>query len=241
MWGSTLYMLERVYEDATERESRGKASTLIKLMVDFHFVFILHLMFKLLGITNTLLHTLQQKDQNIVNAMKFSKIKLQNLRDKGWDAFLHEINMFCNKHSIVVLDMEDQFLISGRSRRARHWVTCYHHHHNEVFLSVIDLLTVEKNNRFSGFSTELLRYISCLDPRDSFSTFDQHSLICLAKLYSDDFSATDLYFLREKLDTYICEMVQTGRHSTFPLVYRLIELALILPVVIASVERDFLQ
>ncbi|XP_050233531.1 uncharacterized protein LOC126682018 [Mercurialis annua] len=218
MWGSALYMLERVYEDAIESEPRGKASALIKLMEDFHFVFILHLMLKLLGITNILSHALQQKDQNIVNAMNLIevlKIKLQNLRDNGWDALLHEVNMFCNKHSIVVPDMEDQFLIPGR-------------------------------------------YISCLDPRDSFSRFDQHSLICLTELYSDDFYATDLYFLREELETYIfevrnssdftsCEdlailaikMVQTGRHSTFPLVYRLIELALILPVATASVERAF--
>lgn len=35
-------------------------------------------------------------------------------------------------------------------------------------------------------------------------------------------------------------MVQTERHKTFPLVYRLIELALILPVVTATVERAFL-
>uniref|UniRef100_A0A8I6YSN3 HAT C-terminal dimerisation domain-containing protein n=1 Tax=Hordeum vulgare subsp. vulgare TaxID=112509 RepID=A0A8I6YSN3_HORVV len=34
-------------------------------------------------------------------------------------------------------------------------------------------------------------------------------------------------------------MVETGRHIVFPLVYRLIELALILPVVTASVEKAF--
>ncbi|XP_050222763.2 uncharacterized protein LOC126672854 [Mercurialis annua] len=261
MWNSALYVLERVYEDGTEPEPRGKASALIKLMEDFHFVFILHLMLKLLGITNALSLALQQKDQNIITAMNLIevlKVKLQNLRDSGWDALLHEVTMFCNKHGIVVPDMEDQFLIPGRSRRARHLVTCYHHHHNEVFLHVIDLLTVEMNNRFSESSTALLRYISCLDPRDSFSKFDQHSLICLAELYSDDFSAIDLQFLRNDLDTYISEvrqssdftscedlsilaikMVQTGRHLVFPLVYRLIELALILPVATASVERAF--
>ena len=35
------------------------------------------------------------------------------------------------------------------------------------------------------------------------------------------------------------KMVQTGRNTVFPLVYRLIELALILPVATASVERAF--
>ncbi|XP_050207938.1 uncharacterized protein LOC126657312 [Mercurialis annua] len=234
MWSSALYVLEKVYEDGIEPESRGKASALIKLMEDFRFVFILYLMLKLLGITNALSLALQQKDQNIVNAMNLIevlKVKLQNLRDSGWDALIHEVTMFCNKHGIVVPDMEDQFLIPGR---------------------------VVQGTWFSESSTALLRYISCLDPRDFFSRFDQHSLIRLAELYSDDFSAIDLQFLREDLDTYICEvrtssdftsceylsvlaikMVQTGRHLVFPLVYRLIELALILPVATTSVERAF--
>ncbi|XP_050222716.1 uncharacterized protein LOC126672807 [Mercurialis annua] len=117
--------------------------------------------------------------------------------------------MFCSKYDIVVPDMEDHFLIPGQSRRARHLVTRYHHH-NKVFLTVIDLLTVEINNRFSKSSTILLRYISCLDPRDSFSRFDQYSFICLVELYSDDFSAIDLQFLRDDLDTYIYEVIQTS-------------------------------
>ena len=64
--------------------------------------------------------------------------------------------------------------------------------------------------------------------------------------------------LREQLETYIvhvrrhaafstCEdiatlsikMVLTGKHVVFPLVYKLIELALLLPVSTASVERTF--
>ncbi|XP_050207428.1 uncharacterized protein LOC126656848 [Mercurialis annua] len=143
--------------------------------------------------------------------------------------------MFCSKHGIVVPDMEDQFLIPGRSRRARHLVTCYHHHHNEVFLPAIDLLAVEMNNRY-----------------------DQHNLICLVELYSDDFSAIDWHFLRDEIDTYICEVrrsfdftscedlvilaikiAQTGKYSTLLLVYRLIELTLILPVATISIERAF--
>ncbi|XP_050222715.1 uncharacterized protein LOC126672806 [Mercurialis annua] len=79
MWSSALYVLERVYEDGTEPEPRGKANALIKLMEDFHFVYILHLMLKLLGITNALLLDLQQKDQKIIttmNLIEVSKVKL---------------------------------------------------------------------------------------------------------------------------------------------------------------------
>ena len=40
------------------------------------------------------------------------------------------------------------------------------------------------------------------------------------------------------LVTFAEKMVQTERDTTFPLVYRLIEVALILPVATTTVERD---
>ena len=43
----------------------------------------------------------------------------------------------------------------------------------------------------------------------------------------------------QNLSTLAQLMVQTTKHTSFPLVYRLIELALILPVATASVERIF--
>jgi hypothetical protein len=41
------------------------------------------------------------------------------------------------------------------------------------------------------------------------------------------------------LGNHVVKMVQTYRHACYPLVYRLIELALILPVATAIVERAF--
>lgn len=75
-------------------------------------------------------------------------------------------------------------------------------------------------------------------------------------MYAYDFSQYDLVVLMDQLGTFIADvgkdldfanyinlgnllvnMVQTDRHIIFLLVYRLIELALILPVTIATVER----
>lgn len=116
------------------------------------------------------------------------------------------------------------------------------------------------NNRFSEASTELLLCISCLDPRDSFSQFDKNKLLRLAELYPEDFSLTDRMILGDQLENYIYDMrcdsqffgienlglgslakklIETRRHMTFTLVYRLIELALVLPVATATVERVF--
>ncbi|XP_042437182.1 uncharacterized protein LOC122023161 [Zingiber officinale] len=114
----------------------------------------------------------------------------------------------------------------------------------------------EMSNRFSESSTEVLTCIACLDPKDSFSQFDIGKLLHLAELYPEDFSLTDRAILEDQLETYIQnvrgefsmtkdlgslakKMVETGKNTIFPLVYRLIELALVLPVATASVERVF--
>ena len=158
-------------------------------MESFEFVFIMHLMIKVLGLTNDLSHSLQQKDQNIVNAMELIvtvKQLIQDLREHGWDVFLEEVKRFCVAMCIPVPKMEDSIPVRGRSRRDGQWITYYHHYHTEIFIGVIDLIISEMNNRFSETSTELLRCIACLDPRNSFSKFDKGMLLRLAEIYSDD-------------------------------------------------------
>ncbi|XP_039140543.1 uncharacterized protein LOC120277767 [Dioscorea cayenensis subsp. rotundata] len=230
-------------------------------MESFEFVFVLHLMMKVLGITNELSNALQQKDQNIVNAMALIdtvKDHIQDLRDNRWNELLEEVRSFCDRMYIPVPNMEDKIPVRGHSRREGQWITYYHHYHAEIFITVIDLIAIEMNNRFTETTTELLTYISCLDPRNSFSRFHHAKLLRLAEIYYDDFSIQDLQFLKEQLHTYIhdvrrcfdfveCDdlasllvkLVESRKHLVFPLVYRLIELALILPVATTSVERSF--
>lgn len=116
------------------------------------------------------------------------------------------------------------------------------------------------DDRFTESTSELLICISCLDPRDSFVHFDRGQLLRLSEFYSDDFSISDKFELKAQLDTYISymrssdgaafsgltdigdlakKMVETNTHKFFTLVYRLIELALVLPVASATVERSF--
>ena len=80
----------------------------------------------------------------------------------------------------------------------------------------------------------------------------------LAKIYDADFSHYELSKLQRQLDNFIddvradpdlkncvdlgvlaTKMVQSDRHTNFALVYCLIELALVLPVATATVERAF--
>ncbi|KAH7681808.1 Ribonuclease H-like protein [Dioscorea alata] len=159
IWESVLEVLENVCNDGNVAEQRGIASGLIQRMESFEFVFVLHLMIKVLGLTNDLSNALQQKDQNIVNAMGLIvtvKELMQDLRENGWGAFLEEVKSFCVAMSVSVPNMENSMPVRGRSRCGGQLVTYYHHYHAEIFIAVIDLLTAEMNNRFSETTTELL-------------------------------------------------------------------------------------
>ncbi|XP_042465839.1 zinc finger MYM-type protein 1-like [Zingiber officinale] len=254
-----ITVLENVYDDGTNDDNSGIATSLIDKMESYEFVFVMHLMKSLLGITNELSLALQQKDQNIVLAVsliKTMKVRLQKLREEGWENFLDVVNKFYSNHMIPVPNMEENMRTRGRSRRNGQMITNFHHYRVEIFYQVLDMMVQEMSNRFSESSTEVLTCIACLDPKDSFSQFDIGKLLHLAELYPEDFSLTDRAILEDQLETYIQnvrgefsmiedlgslakKMVETGKNTIFPLVYRLIELALVLPVATASVERVF--
>ncbi|VFQ84551.1 unnamed protein product, partial [Cuscuta campestris] len=170
-----------------------------------------------------------------------------------------EVSEFCEEHVIDVPNMEDY--LRGRSRKKMKGgepMTNYVHFRVEIFAKVIDTLAVEMDRHFTETNTNLLRCVMCLDPSNCFASFDQDRLLELAVLYSEDFSSTDRVELIHELQNYISDMksnkvfanisnlgslakkmVGMNYHTYFPLVYRLIELALILPVGTASVERSF--
>ncbi|KAH6824927.1 hypothetical protein C2S53_017880 [Perilla frutescens var. hirtella] len=146
----------------------------------------------------------------------------------------------------------------GYKRNEREAFTNLHYYRVQIFYQVVDLIIQEINNRFPEADTELIRCIACLDPRDSFSRFNIDQLMCLARHYHEDFSTVDCLFLPQQLSNFIVnvkcdpqfstianlgslaqEMVKSGKSLVFPLVYRMIELALVLPIATASVERVF--
>ncbi|CAH9094900.1 unnamed protein product, partial [Cuscuta europaea] len=249
MWSSVLKALENVYEDGANEE-RGIASSLIDKMENYEFVFVMHLMIYLLGITNELSLALQQKDQNIVLAIHListMKAQLQEFRDNGWDNLFKEVNLFCENQKIPLSNMEEHVKVRGRSRRNGETISNLIHFRGGIFCEVLDKMISEMSNRFPEASTELLSCIACLDPRNSFCHFDIDKLLRMAELYPEDFSCTDRVLLKQQLQTYIhtvrdhdqfstvddlgClakQMVQTGMNKVFSLVYHLIELALVL-------------
>jgi hypothetical protein len=96
----------------TTTSTRAKAAGAVKLMMKFEFVFIMHVMKELMGITNLLCKKLQQKSQDIVNAMDdvaTTKRLIQNLREHGWNKLISDVTQFCNKQGIIVPNMSGSY------------------------------------------------------------------------------------------------------------------------------------
>jgi hypothetical protein len=95
----------------------------------------------------------------------------------------------------------------------------------------------------------LLVSFACLDLRENFARFDVEKIARITEIYDQDFSIRDRDNVREELETFLVHvsrvddfksyhdlgslatpMIANKKHILFPLVYRIIELALILPV-----------
>ena len=105
---------------------------------------------------------------------------------------------------------------------------------------------------------ELLLCMVCLDPVNSFSTYDKTKLLRFIEFYPNEFSAVKLIVLEHQLDNYILDvlsnnqfseimgvcglvkkLVQLKKYRVYPLVYLFVKLALLLLVATAIIERVF--
>ncbi|KAL6521278.1 hypothetical protein OROGR_017847 [Orobanche gracilis] len=253
-------VLEYVEEEGDNAFSQREANGLQIYFKSFDFVFFLHLMLHILGVTNLLSQTLQRKDQDILNAMslvKSTKRQLQKFRVDGFSSLLKKISSFCEKHDIEMLNMEENY-VNPKNRRQKTNITYQHYYEFDCFNTAVDMQIQEFGDRFSEVSSDLLICMAALNPHNSFHDFDPSKLLKMAEFYPEDFSCVERMTLEHELDIYIDNvqeddtfanlkgisdlakvMVETRKHLAFPLVYRLLKLALVLPVATATVERCF--
>ncbi|GAV82634.1 hypothetical protein CFOL_v3_26085 [Cephalotus follicularis] len=69
LYNPTCTVLGKIIEDGSTYSQRGEACVAYNLLTSFEFVFILHLLKEIMEITDILCQALQQKSQDIVNAM----------------------------------------------------------------------------------------------------------------------------------------------------------------------------
>ncbi|XP_033515032.2 uncharacterized protein [Nicotiana tomentosiformis] len=124
---------------------------------------------------------------------------------------------------------------------------------------IIDWQVQELNARFNEVTTNLLVGVACVNPVDSFFSFDINKILMMVELYPDDFDENIMVTLKNQLETYIVDvrdvderfsnlqglvdlsetLVKTKKHLNYPFVFRLVKFALLLPVATTTVERTF--
>nr|KAJ0203500.1 hypothetical protein LSAT_V11C500276120 [Lactuca sativa] len=260
IYSSICELVKYIMKDSNCQDHKAEARRLLKSLQTFGFIFCLNLMVDILGVTNDLNTTLQNKDQDIVNAMhqvRSCKERLKEMKNEGWGPFLNDVTLFCKKHDVEILNMEDPYY-DGVSRRKESKINCLHHYKVDVFVVVVDMQSQELNNRFNEVNTTLHVSMASLCPSKSFKAFNVEELLKMAKFYPSEFPEHELGALKTNLQNYIIDvrgdprfnnlkgignlakmMVETNKHTIYPMIYLLLKLALILSVVTSIVERAF--
>ncbi|XP_021722105.1 uncharacterized protein LOC110689641 [Chenopodium quinoa] len=197
LYSTIVKVLEKIGANNIYKEDRVKAITIMDTFESFEFIFMIHLMFEIFGITDKLCQALQRRDQDIVNAMSFvtlTKERLQKMREHGWDDFLDLVTCFCVQHNIDVPSMSDLYVPRGRSKRFFAKGQNLHRFRIEMIFSVIDLQLQELNNRFDEANMELL---ICMK-----------RLMRLAEFYPKEFPSNDMTMtaLRHEFEFFIDDM-----------------------------------
>jgi glycine cleavage system regulatory protein len=152
MYGATCSVLDNIAIDGSTYFQHGDAAFSFKLLMSFDFAFILHIIKNVMGIADVLCQALQQKSQDILNAMHLvttTKTLIQKLRDDGWETLLEEVTSFCKHQDIEVSDMNACFSSVRRSCRKIKSITVEHHYRVDIFTAIIDQQLQELNNRFN--------------------------------------------------------------------------------------------
>jgi hypothetical protein len=262
LYGTTVKVLEMIVEDASSTDSRAEASRLLEAIGGFDFVLMLHIMKAVLCKSAVLSEALQRRDQDIVNAMdlvEVTKHELVELRSTvGWKSVHEAVESFCVANNIVSPDMEAIYMPVGRPRRTADHITCDQYYRVEIFFNIIDSQLNELEDRFPEESSILLKRVAYLCPDHLLAHGNVSELVELGKMYPQDFEVYDLVMLEQQLLQFRIELrtndaisgirslsalavklVELKKSVTYYLVFRLISLALTLPVSTASSERTF--
>ncbi|XP_074337553.1 uncharacterized protein LOC141674752 [Apium graveolens] len=120
MYGATPSVLIDVVAQGTIFSQRGDALSAIKMLMSYEFVFILHVVKEIMAITDLLCRALQQKSLDILNAMHLvsnKKMLIQKLRSDGWESHLENVRSFCERHTILIPDMNAPYFDVLKSLR----------------------------------------------------------------------------------------------------------------------------
>ncbi|KAH1046827.1 hypothetical protein J1N35_037611 [Gossypium stocksii] len=151
MYNATSIVLENLKNTASNYSQRGEAHNAYNRLSSFEFIFILHIMKEVLGITDNLCQALQLRSQDILNAKSLvltMKDLIQKLRDDGWNELLKNVKSFYETWELDFPYMNAQYVV-GRSRNKKEDVTVEHHYRVDIFFATIDTQLQELKSRLT--------------------------------------------------------------------------------------------
>ncbi|XP_071719297.1 uncharacterized protein [Rutidosis leptorrhynchoides] len=262
MYDATFVVLRSIVKDGCLSQ-RGDADAAYVYMKSFEFVIILHLIKEIMGMTNTLSQALQNKTQDIGNAIDLvsaTKESLNNFRNSGWNNFLEQAIIFSKKHQVDIPDFKAPYKSTRyRPRGQDNQVSVEHYYRVDIFICTLDKQLHEMESRFNDHAMELLTLTSYLVPKRIVKVCDTDQ-IChrVKKYYPADFTEQERIRLRYELEIFKIELsknsklcgvatiselckalVKTEKCEAYPMIDRLIRLILTLPVSTATTERAF--
>ncbi|XP_063942892.1 uncharacterized protein LOC135150492 [Daucus carota subsp. sativus] len=153
LFNPAISVLEHIVEHTDDHDLRGNAELMLSTMNKFDFIFLLHLMKNIMGISDGLSRALQKKDQDIVNAMNLvnvTKNMLRSMRTDGCESFYKR-----------------------RVLRKSEVLTNLHHYRNDMFIDILErqvqellfgMSCLDPQNSFSAFDKERLVNFAKLYP-----------------------------------------------------------------------------
>ncbi|XP_070677782.1 uncharacterized protein [Malus domestica] len=116
MFEAVLEVLEWIKDDINQDNFGEVSYSMTYKLLILCFTFFMRL---ILGIINKLSEALQKNDQDIVNAMALVEVckqRLESLRDYDFGDLLDDVQKFCEKHDIVVPNMENLHFVPPKLR-----------------------------------------------------------------------------------------------------------------------------
>ncbi|XP_042386705.1 zinc finger MYM-type protein 1-like [Zingiber officinale] len=200
MFSASCTVLLKIMDDGLPSQ-RADATTIYDEMTSFDFVFILHLMKEIMGITDILCQTLQSKSQDIINAMELVlsiKNLLQQMRDNKWDDLLVKVKSFCELRNIDIPDFNAPYINKrGRGRAHQDNFTIEHHYRIDLFYASID------------------SQLNALNPQNAAESFRVVDICKLVeKFYAQDFTRDEKEQLEMQLKHYEYNSDRTCAYSS---------------------------
>lgn len=137
MYYATCVVLQEIMDNGADYTKHGDANSAYNLMTSFEFILTLHLIKEIMGTTDCLCQALQQKSQDILNAIhlvRTTKVLIQKLRDDGWQDLLKTVTSFCEEHDIHLPNFDSTYIArQGRARHQKDHMTMEDHFRVNVF------------------------------------------------------------------------------------------------------------